>query len=200
MRPSIIIGCTNGSLYALATMLPFVMMSVVGLTPTQFGLGMLAQSGSFLAGSLLMRRLLRTVPAHRLVPIGLGFVAAGGLLLAVFMHLAAVSFLTVMGPVGLIAFGIAFTMPSMMTESLAPFPEIAGAASALTGFMQMGGGLFGSAAAAAMGEPVLALGRIIPVMALIAVVAYLALKPFVPKREELRADRQVKPDVEGDGA
>ena len=63
-------ACSVGALYTLATILPFVLIDAVGLTPTAFGLGMLAQSGSFLAGSLVMRRLLRTIDAHRLVPVG----------------------------------------------------------------------------------------------------------------------------------
>jgi MFS transporter, DHA1 family, multidrug resistance protein len=89
-----------------------------------------------------------------------------------------------MGPVGLIAFGIAFTMPSMMTESLAPFPHMAGAASALTGFMQMGGGLLGSLVAAAMDDPVAALASVIPAMAAVAVGSYVALKGAAARKEQ----------------
>ena len=58
LRPSIVVGCTNGAFYALATMLPFVLIDVVGMTPTAFGIGMLAQTGSFTIGSIVMRRLL----------------------------------------------------------------------------------------------------------------------------------------------
>jgi DHA1 family bicyclomycin/chloramphenicol resistance-like MFS transporter len=183
LRPSIVLGCTNGALYALATMLPFVLIDETGLTPTQFGIGMLTQTGSFAVGSLIMRRLLSTIEAHRLVPIGLALIALGGALLATFLRLVDPSFLTVMGPVGLIAFGIAFTMPSLMTDSLGPFPHIAGAAAALTGFFQMGGGLLGSAIAAAMDDPVSALATVIPAMAAIAVIGHFALQPAVRRKE-----------------
>jgi DHA1 family bicyclomycin/chloramphenicol resistance-like MFS transporter len=81
-----------------------------------------------------------------------------------------------MGPVGLIAFGIPFVLPAMMTESLAPYPRIAGAASALSGFLQMGAGLLGSAIAAVMGDPVLALMTIVPAMIAVAVVVHLVLR------------------------
>jgi DHA1 family bicyclomycin/chloramphenicol resistance-like MFS transporter len=195
MRPSIVVGCTNGALYALATMLPFVLIDVVGLTPTQFGIGMLAQTGSFTAGSLIMRRLLATIEAHQLVPVGLGLIGFGGVLLAALLRLVEPSFLTVMGPIGVIAFGIAFTMPSMMTDSLAPFPHMAGAASALTGFFQMGGGLIGSAVAAAMDEPVAALATVIPAMAAIAVVAHVALKRAKARKEAVEAGRQNEPET-----
>jgi hypothetical protein len=98
-----------------------------------------------------------------------------------------------MGPVGVLAFGIAFVMPSMLTESLAPFPLIAGAASALAGFFQMGGGLVGSALAAAMGNPVLSLATLPPAMAGIALLAYFGLKGATTRMEQAVADRIVAP-------
>jgi DHA1 family bicyclomycin/chloramphenicol resistance-like MFS transporter len=96
--------------------------------------------------------------------------------LLLLLRLSFVTFITVMGPVGLIAFGIPFVLPAMMTESLAPYPHIAGSASALSGFLQMGAGLIGSAVAAAMGDPVLALMTIVPAMIAVAVVVHLALR------------------------
>jgi MFS transporter, DHA1 family, multidrug resistance protein len=176
LRPAVIMACSIGSLYALATILPFALIDRVGLTPTAFGLGMFVQSGSFLVGSVIMRRLLVSIDAHRLVAAGLVLMALGAALLAVLGLAVEPRFTTVMGPVGLIAFGIPFVLPAMMTESLAPYPRIAGAASALSGFLQMGAGLLGSAIAAVMGDPVLALMTIVPAMIAVAVVVHLALR------------------------
>lgn len=192
LRPAIIMACSVGSLYTLATILPFVLIDEAGLTPTEFGVGMLAQSGSFMLGSLVMNRLLASIDAHRLVPMGLALIVGGALLLPLLALLVEPGFLTVMGPVGLLAFGIPFVMPSMLTESLAPFPHIAGAAAALSGFLQMGGGLLGSALAAIMGEPVLALATIVPVMALLALAAHLTLQGGT-RMEEAVAERLIEP-------
>ncbi len=52
MTGTIVVATAVGALYTLATILPFILIDQVGLTPTQFGLGMLMQSGMFLAGSL----------------------------------------------------------------------------------------------------------------------------------------------------
>ncbi|WP_246206322.1 multidrug effflux MFS transporter [Propylenella binzhouense] len=175
LRPSIILGCTNGALYTLATILPFILIDVVGLTPAVFGVGMLFQSFSFTIGALIVRRLLAKVGARKLVPVGLTLVGLGGLLMAVLTRVVEPSFLVVMGPVGLYAFGISFTMPVLMTDSLAPFGRIAGAASALTGFFQMGIGLLGSAVVALVGNPVAALGTVIPTMAVIAIATQIVL-------------------------
>ena len=50
----------------MAALVPFVLMDTVGLTPTQFGLAMLAQTGAFTAGSALTARLLRQTNSMRL--------------------------------------------------------------------------------------------------------------------------------------
>jgi MFS transporter, DHA1 family, multidrug resistance protein len=193
LRPAIVMASTIGGLYTLATILPFVLIDEVGLTPTEFGVGMLAQSGAFMAGSLVMRHLLRFTEAHRLVPIGLGLICLGAALLPIGILLAEPSFVTVMGPIGVFACGIAFVMPSMLTESLAPFPRIAGAAAALSGFFQMAGGLVGSAAAAGMGAPLLALAVIVPAMAAIALVAQLTLRHATSRMEQSVSDRLLEP-------
>jgi DHA1 family bicyclomycin/chloramphenicol resistance-like MFS transporter len=183
---SLVITGTVGSLYTLATVLPFLLMERVGLSATEFGLGMLLQSGSFFAGSVIVRRFLQLMPASRLVPFGLACVAVACILLAVLLRVAPPTFLSVMAPVGLFAFGIAFIMPAMMVASIAPFPHIAGAASSISGFMQMAGGLVGGTAAAMIGEPVTAAATVIPAMGFAAILSWLVWRllpepPSIPR-------------------
>jgi len=175
MAPVLVIGATLGGLYTMATILPFVLIDRVGLTPTEYGVGMIAQSGAYGLGAVAVGRLLKRLNPARLVWPGLLFCAAGGLLLAVLLRLAEPSFLAVMGPVGVFAVGIAFLMPAMTTAALAPFGREAGAASALMGFIQIGGGLLGSMLAALSHDPVTALATIIPGMAATALLAHIAL-------------------------
>jgi len=172
LSSSLIIAGATGALYAQATVLPFILMDRVGLTPSQFGLGMLMQSGMFFVGSISVRFLMRRFGAFKLVPAGLCFIAIGSVLLAISLNTAPPSFLRVMGPVAFFSYGLAFVMPAMMTASLAPFPRIAGAASSLTGFMQMGSGLVGSSIAALIGDPVLAMSLVIPSMGAISILAW----------------------------
>ena len=175
LQPAIVIGCTIGTLYASATMLPFVLIGKVGLSPVAFGIGMIAQSGSYIAGSVATRLLMRRVSAEALVPYGILFTVAGGMLLAVLLRAAPPTYVSVMGPIGLIAFGIALVQPAATMRALAPFPHIAGSAAALLGFMQIGGGLAGGLAAAALHEPVRALATVIPAMTLIALAVHYGL-------------------------
>jgi DHA1 family bicyclomycin/chloramphenicol resistance-like MFS transporter len=171
---SIVLAGAVGAIYTQATILPFILMERVGLSPSQFGAGMLMQSGFYFAGSLVVRPLLGRYGAFTLVPVGLAFVAIGAVALAVALRVQEASFLGVMGPVAFSAFGIAFVMPAMATATLAPFPHIAGAASSMSGFFQMGGGLLGGLVCAALGEPVFAMATVIPAMGLIAILAWAA--------------------------
>ena len=196
LGPSIVFGCTAGGLYTMATLLPFIMIDVVGLTPTQFGFSMIMQSGAYLIGAIIMRNLLRRIEAHRLVPLGLFLIAVSGLMLAVGLRIAPPSFWSVMGPIAIYAFGIAFISPSLQTAALASYADIAGSAAALMGFFQMGGAFLGSAVSAWIGRPVFSLATIVPTMILIAIAAYYASRAVMAHRLKMLdsiADRIIEP-------
>ncbi|HWU62922.1 MAG TPA: multidrug effflux MFS transporter [Ensifer sp.] len=173
MSASLTVGFAVGALYMLATVLPFVLIDEAGLTPAQFGLGMMAQTGSYFLGSLIFRALLRHASAERLVLPGLAFILVGSVLAFLSIQFLSVSYLSVMVPVGFYAFGIAFVMPHMTTAALMPFPRIAGTAAAMLGFVQMGSGVLGGALAAAIGEPVLSLHVLMPGMGALCAISYI---------------------------
>jgi DHA1 family bicyclomycin/chloramphenicol resistance-like MFS transporter len=178
MRASLLLGLSLGGLFTMAVLVPFVLMDSVGLTPTQFGVAMLAQTGAFTLGSALTGRLLKSVDSMRLIPIGLILVAVAGLGFGIGLRLLPTSLVTVMSPAAIWAFGIALLMPGTTTSALAGFASIAGAASALTGFLQVGGGLAGSAVAALLfRDPFVALTTILPGMALLAIIVHFGLAP-----------------------
>ncbi|WP_180899260.1 multidrug effflux MFS transporter [Martelella soudanensis] len=176
MASSLIIAASTGSLYALASILPFVMINLAGLSPSQFGLGMLMQTGCYFSGSVIFRIALRWFTSRAMVGFGLVFVGIGAVALAISTEVLPISYLSVMLPVGCFAFGIAFLMPYITNAALLPFPDIAGSASAMMGFMQMGSGLVTGMIAAALGSPVLAMQIMVPAMGAIAVICYLWLR------------------------
>ena len=194
---SVVISGAVGILYTLASVLPFVLIDRVGLTPLQYGMGMLIPSGSYFLGSIVVRALLKRMAAISLTTPGLLLITLGGAALMAAIHFLPLSFPTVMAPVALCAFGIAFVTPYMMTAAVAPFPHIAGTASAMMGFIQMASGLVGGMVCAAIGEPVFALQIVIPAFGVVAVLSYviylaaLRANPFselaVPVRVEAEA-------------
>ena len=173
MTASLTNAGATGALYAQATMLPFIMMHRVGFTPSQFGLAMLIQSLSYLAGSLMVRSLLARFGAFRLVPAGLALMALSAIATATLLRIYEPGLATVMAPVGIYAFGIAFITAAMTTAAMAPFPRNAGAAAAMMGFIQMGFGLAGGAVGALIGDPVVAMATVIPAFGLISILSWL---------------------------
>jgi MFS transporter, DHA1 family, multidrug resistance protein len=172
----VVLAGTVGALYAQATMLPFVLINKVGLSPTQFGVGMLMQSGFYLIGSLTLKLVVKRLGGPRAALTGISLCGLGGVIMALSVAFVPPFFLSIMGPVAICTFGLAFLTPHVITVSMAPFPHIAGSASALTGFIQMTAGFIGGIAAAAIGDPLAAFGTIIPIMELTAVAAFIALQ------------------------
>jgi DHA1 family bicyclomycin/chloramphenicol resistance-like MFS transporter len=174
LLPSLVVAGTSGAIYALATILPFVLMTRVGMSPTAFGVGMLMQTGSYFVGSLIFRALMPRFGAFRLVGVGTVFVIVGAIAMILLLTLQEPSYWNVMGPVGCYAVGIAFCQRAMMTAAMAPCPKAAGAASAAMGFLQMGAGMVGGMAASLFADPVIAMIVIIPILGVTAVGSWLA--------------------------
>ncbi|AYM82303.1 MFS permease [Agrobacterium tumefaciens str. Kerr 14] len=179
---ALVLGGSIGALYAQATMLTFILINEVGMTPIAFGVGMLMQTGAYFFGSIALRYIAPRLGDRRSVVLGLCFSAAGGLLILLSVFLIPPSFLSIMGPVAVATIGIALLTPSMVTAALAPFPHIAGSASAMMGFIQMGSGFAGGAAASVIGSPLTGFGIIIPVMEFTAVASYIGFR-IVSRRE-----------------
>lgn len=172
---SLVLMGTIGALYAQSTMLPFILIRMVGLSPTQFGIGMLAQTGSYFLGSVALRYAAPRFGGHGSAKLGLGFTIAGAVSMLLSTHLISPTYASIMLPVALCSFGLAMVSPHVVTATLAPFPDRAGSASALMGFIQMGGGFLAGSIAALVGTPLEAFGLIIPAMELVAVASYAVL-------------------------
>lgn len=178
LRPALTLGVSVGSIYALGTLLPFVLIGRVGMDPTLFGLGMLAQTGSYFLGGLTARKLMNRIGAERLVLPGLAVAAVGACGTLLLEHVVDPSWATVMAPIAVYAFSIALVIPALTTAVLAPFPKVAGSASSLLGFVQMGSGFLGGLLGALFVDPVIALQVVFPAMQALALATFL----FVPRR------------------
>ncbi|WP_378951498.1 multidrug effflux MFS transporter [Mesorhizobium sp. ANAO-SY3R2] len=170
---SLVIAGTLGAYYTMSTVVPFVLMARLGLSPAQFGLTMLLQSASFITGSLVMRSLIPRYGAYRMVPFGLIFSSLAAIAMAILLGLFEATFVTVMAPIAIFIFGNAFVMPAMSAATVAAYPENAGAASSLSGFLQMGAGLLGAVLSGLMGDAIMGISVVVPLMGLGAVLAWL---------------------------
>ncbi|MGG7516981.1 multidrug effflux MFS transporter [Allorhizobium undicola] len=173
---ALVLGGNVGALYAQSTMLPFVLIKTVGLTPAQFGLGMLMQTGSYFSGSVALRMVSTRLAPGDGLKFGLVLAGIGGVAMFLSTHLLSPTYLSIMLPVGICSFGMAFIIPDITTAGLTPHPRLAGSASALLGFVQMGCGFLGGVAASLVGDPLTAFGIIIPAMEIMAVAAFFGFR------------------------
>ena len=115
----------------------FVFIQVLGLSKTQYGLVMLWNSLSYIAGTFLCRRWLTRYGLRGCVARGgvltlTGGTAMGGLALGGLQTTFAIVL-----PLTLVMLGHGIHQPCGQTGAVGPFPKAAGAASALNGFVMM---------------------------------------------------------------
>ncbi len=180
MRAAVVMGLTVGGIYMLAVMLPFVLIDQIGMSPATFGLTMLNQTGFYILGGLVAQRMMRFMPAQRLVPIGLGFCVVAGFGFAIGLRVFGPSLWPVILPLQAWAFGIALILPATTAGALHDFPRIAGAAAALLGFLQMAAGFLGGLSASLFANPSVALATVPCASALLALAVHVLLRPRQP--------------------
>ena len=167
-----------GALFAYVSGSPLYLINIVGLSPREYGLVFAATSLGIMCGALLNSRLNHwgIAPFYPLTA-GLVLAALSALLLlamtlAGWMPLALVISLLVLANFcfGLIA-------PNAMQAAMQPLPDIAGAAGAATGFIQMtmGGIASGLVAAFHDGHSALSMTAVMALCSLLALVSYLLL-------------------------
>jgi DHA1 family bicyclomycin/chloramphenicol resistance-like MFS transporter len=129
-------------LFAFVSGSSFVLQGLYGLSPIAYGLCFGAMAGGYVAGSLAGGRLVRRMGIDATLRFG-GFCAALGGLLMLTGLLTTPSALGIVAPIVIYGFAMGATMPQAMAGALTPFPDIAGTASSLLGFLQSVAGALG---------------------------------------------------------
>lgn len=128
---------TYAGLFTFLASSSFVLTSVLGLTKTQYGLVMFTMSLSYIGGTFICRRLLLHFGVRRTVGLAAVVTLTGGTLMGVLPLLGVQSLWAVMGPFYLFMMGHGVHQPCGQSGAVSPFPQSAGAASALAGFIMM---------------------------------------------------------------
>src|SRR5712664_4204984 len=165
-----------GALFAYVSGSSLFLINVVGLRPDQYGLVFAATSLGIMAGAFLNGRLSAwgVVPDYPLtIGLALAVVAATSLLTMTLAHwipLAPVISLLVLGT---FAFGL--IAPNAMEGAMQPLPQIAGAAGAATGCIQMTTGAVVSGLVATLNDEhsALSMTAIMAACSLLGLVSYL---------------------------
>ena len=125
-----------GGLFAWISGTSFVLQNHYGLTPFQFGVAFAVGSVGYMIGTVLAARLVMRLGIDRTLGIGAGAMAAGGLGMVMAVALGLTSAASLVLPMALYLAGLGMVLPQAIAGAMTPFPERAGAASALLGFIQ----------------------------------------------------------------
>ncbi len=115
----------------------FVFIKVLGLTRTQYGLVMLSASFAYLSGTVLCRRLLPRHGVRRTVALAGVLTLTGGTLMGVLALAGLHNGWAIMLPFYIFMLAHGVHQPCGQSGAVGPFPQAAGAASALNGFLMM---------------------------------------------------------------
>ena len=131
-----IASASYAGLFAWISGAAFVLQNLYGLTPFDFGVAFALGSIGYMAGSALAARMVVKVGLDGMLGIGGCACAAGGLGMVVAVAFGLTSFLSLVLPVAVYLAGLGMVLPQGIAGAMTPFPERAGAASSLFGFVQ----------------------------------------------------------------
>ena len=115
----------------------FVFIKVLGLSRTEYGLVMFSMAFVYILGTFMCRRLLPRFGVRRSVAIAGALTLTGGTLMGALAWAGLHNGWAIMLPFYLFMLAHGVHQPCGQSGAVAPFPQAAGAASALNGFLMM---------------------------------------------------------------
>jgi len=130
-----LMAMTYGGLFLFLAASSFVFIDVLGISRVAYGAAMASNSLAYIAGTLLCRRLLVSRGLRRTVKLGAWFSLAGGAGAALLSLAGVIGVWAVLVPQWAYAVGHGIHQPCGQVGAVGPFPEKAGTAAALSGFL-----------------------------------------------------------------
>lgn len=130
-------ACSYAGLFTFLAASSFVFTGMLGLSKTQYGAVMALNSLAYIVGTFVCRALLARWGVRRTVALAGVLTLSGGTLMAALSLTGWVSVSAIMLPQILFMIGHGIHQPCGQSGAVGPFPQAAGAASALNGFVMM---------------------------------------------------------------
>jgi DHA1 family bicyclomycin/chloramphenicol resistance-like MFS transporter len=147
---SLVVGFVFFGLFSYAATSPFVLRGILGLSADTFGWLAVFNVSAYVVGTLVAARMARWLSLVATLRIGVVVMAAGGLAMLALTQAGWVSVVSVIAAAMLFNIGMGIALPNAFAGAIGPHPKIAGTASALVGFAQMGIGAAGTILVAAL--------------------------------------------------
>lgn len=126
-----------GGLFTFLASSSFVYIEVLGISQTSYGLIMLTSSLAYIGGTFLCRWLLKRMSLKKAIRIGAFVSVAAGSTQGILAITETESLLTLLVPWWFYMIGHGIHQPCGQSGAVSPFPQMAGAASALSGLIMM---------------------------------------------------------------
>lgn len=137
---ALFIGLAFAGVYCFIAAAPSLFIESQGMNARTFGWVMSGQAVGFFFGSLISTRLTLRVGLDRMVDLGV-ILAMAATATVLGLSLARIeTVMAIAGPLFVWSLGMGLSFPNAMAGAVSVDPRIAGSASALSGFSQMGGG------------------------------------------------------------
>ena len=131
-----ITAASYAGLFVWISAAAFVLQDLYRLSPADFGIAFALGSVGYMVGSALAARVVVAFGLDGMLGIGAGTCAAGGIAMVLAVACGFPSSLALVFPMAVYLAGLGMVLPQGIAGALTPFPERAGAASSLFGFVQ----------------------------------------------------------------
>jgi len=115
----------------------YVMVALMGYTPTDYGLYFMSSAVAFMLGNLGAGKLSERLGIDRMITLGTSIGLAGGIAMAVVHFAVGLDPVTMFGCLAITSIGSGLSLPGGMSGAISVDPRRFGAASGLAGFLQM---------------------------------------------------------------
>ncbi len=132
-----LLALTYGGLFVFLAASSFVFIGVLGVSRIGYGAVMASNSMAYVAGTLLCRRLLVSRGLRGTVRLGAFFTITGGVSCALLSLAGVHTVWAILVPLWSYALGHGIHQPCGQVGAVGPFPDKAGTAAALSGFLMM---------------------------------------------------------------
>ncbi|HWC93822.1 MAG TPA: multidrug effflux MFS transporter [Pseudolabrys sp.] len=123
-------------LFAWISAASFVLQDLYRLTPFSFGVAFALGSVGYMTGATLAARMVGKLGIDATIGLGALATALGGLAMVAAVAFGLRSAVSLVLPMAIYLAGLGMVLPQAIAGAMTPFPERAGAASALLGFVQ----------------------------------------------------------------
>jgi MFS transporter, DHA1 family, multidrug resistance protein len=131
-----IITATYAGLFAWVSGGSVVLQGVYGLSAFAFGFTFALGSAGYVVGTMIATRRVLRLGLDRTIGLGVVLIAAGGLAVAAVVAAGLPNAVWLVAAMAVYLAGLGLAMPQAMAGALTPFPDRAGTASSLMGFVQ----------------------------------------------------------------